>query len=517
MQYLPKIIAIKNGKEKVSYLVPELEPILSKTYGSIIYQEQVMQIFQSLAGYSLGQADIVRRYMSKKKVEKLAHEREAFIHGDEARGIPGCVKNGISEENANTLFDEMTEFAKYVFNKSHAAAYAMVAYMTAYLKWFYPVEYLSAAMNYSTLDKIPGLMADCKERGIKVLSPDINLSENEFAPLKNEILVGLGGIKNVGAGAEAILSERKKNGKFVSLKDFLLRCSKTDKKVKESLIGAGAFDCFSSNRMAINLIIEDASAAAKKLNEAQSELEELKSENIEGFTKRQKTSHKQKIENREKTIQQAKEQLQMLVIPTNLPEDKKAKLNKEKELLGIYVSGSPLDDYPSPKELKCDEISDLTEDKDVSIMGEIVGLRKVARKSDGSPMAFFTLEDKAGSIDCCCFTKAYAEYGIYCVEGDIVKLTGDVREDEEENKLVFYIKNIEPVAKKMSPLLLQVNDMMEWTEKVQPALQPYFDPAGCQLMIHDRLFNEVRECTQRVKPEIRSLGFPVVELSKSRD
>ena len=257
MDQIPRYIKNKLNPEHVEYTHPALEPILNVTYGCMVYQEQVMQIVRDLAGYSLGRADLVRRAMGKKKLDVMAKEREYFIHGQTDENgniiIPGCIRNGIDEASANKIFDEMAEFAKYAFNKSHAAAYAVVSYRTAYLKTYYPPEFMAATLNsfLGNLDKVPEYINECKRLNIEILSPSINKSYTKFAVYGNTIRFGLGSIKNVGIGAvELIVKERKERGEYKSFTDFCERISgeAVNKKCIESLIKAGAFDEFGKNR-----------------------------------------------------------------------------------------------------------------------------------------------------------------------------------------------------------------------------------------------------------------------------
>ena len=262
MDQIPRYVKGKLNPGHNEYTHPSLEPILNVTYGCMVYQEQVMQIVRDLAGYSLGRADLVRRAMGKKKLDVMAKEREVFIHGqvDEQGNVvvPGCVRNGIDEESANKIFDEMAEFAKYAFNKSHAACYAVVSYQTAYLKAYYPAEFMAAMLNsyLGNLDKVPIYIDDCKSLNIEILKPDINISNLKFTVdrTNNEngnIRFGLGSIKNVGiAPVEAIIKEREENGEFKDFTDFCERIEDTgvNKKCIESLIKAGAFDELGKNR-----------------------------------------------------------------------------------------------------------------------------------------------------------------------------------------------------------------------------------------------------------------------------
>ena len=272
MDFIPQYIRGKNHPETITYDCPQLEPILEPTYGCIVYQEQVMQIVRELGGYTLGRSDLVRRAMSKKKAEVMAKERQNFVYGNQAEGVPGCIANGISEAVANKIFDEMTDFARYAFNKSHAAAYAVVAYQTAWLKYYYPVEYMAALMT-SVIDN-PGKVAEyimsCRQMGIKILPPDINEGESGFSVKNGEIRYGLSAIKSVGRPViEAILEERKRGGRFTDLRNFAERLSgkEVNKRTVESFIKAGALDSLGGTRkqlMMVYVLVMDSVAQERK-------------------------------------------------------------------------------------------------------------------------------------------------------------------------------------------------------------------------------------------------------------
>lgn len=498
MQYLDKIVNVKHGKEPMTYLVPELEHILNKTYGSIIYQEQVMQICQDLAGYSLGGADMVRRYMSKKKKAKLEHEREAFINGEHSaeRDITGCVANGISAEAANALFDQMMAFAAYAFNKSHACAYAFVSYYTAWLKYHYPVEYLCAVMNNVPLDKIPGLIDDCKRFGIKVLPPNINESDKGFTVDGNDIVFGLNSIKNVGDSATPIIEERNAHGKFVSLKDFLKR-GHVKKDATESLISAGALDMFGQNRFAMVKVLPEFTKYLKKINDKEDAVtkkeEDLATLLTQEATMTAKEFEKKKanlekgIANAKAAADDARVNFNKLTVPV-IPENKKERLANEKELLGMYVSSHPLDEYPDADKLGAMPISDLVTANEITVFGIIKGLRKTTRKSDGKPMAFFKLEDRTGEVDINCFTTPYEQYGLDIEEDAVVKITGRCTEEEsffEEDELIkkISLKKLEVVKPIRQSILIHVSSMEQWTEEVYPLLKSFATDDGYNAVV----------------------------------
>ena len=328
MDFIPKYIKGKNEPESVTYVCKELEPILEPTYGCIVYQEQVMQIVQNLAGYTMGQADNIRRAMSKKKQYVIDAERQNFVYGNEEQGIKGCIANGISEQAANQIYDSMVDFAKYAFNKSHAAAYAVVAYQTAYLKYYYPVEFMAALMT-SVIDntrKVAEYIYSCRQMGIKVLSPDINEGEGRFLATKDGIRYGMYAIKSIGRQViDIILAEREANGKYTTLSDFLSRVAgrEVNKRAVENLIKAGACDGLDGNRqqmlLVYNTLIDNLNQEKKNSLAGQMSLFDL-------FSEEEKKAYEVRFPNVEEYT-------------------KEIKLGFEKEVLGIYLSGHPLEEY----------------------------------------------------------------------------------------------------------------------------------------------------------------------------
>ena len=479
LQYLDGVIDVKNGVKPMTFLCPELEPILGKTYGAIVYQEQVMQIFQDLAGYTLGGADMVRRFMSKKKADKLAHEKEAFISGDISRGIDGCVKRGISKEVAEELFNQMMDFAAYAFNKSHAAAYSFNAFITAYLKCYYPAEFFMAALNWADkIEKISGLMYEAANCGVKVLAPDVNLSDREFTVVDNNIRFGLSAIKGVSSSADDIISERSKKP-FSSFMDFLVRL-RLDSTTVNNLISAGAFDSFSNNRAAMKDMYLEVKDLTKKQREKLSFIasveallpvvETLKDNNeviayqedrgLKAEIKEVTTSGKleKRLENAKNTLVNINKNLSLCRLK-DIKEDNSKRMAEEKEFLGMYVTKHPMDYYPEAKDVNVKNIIEITTG-DYKAYGVISDLQIRNRKSDGAKMAFFKLEDKSGSIDVCVFTKAYSQFGDKLTEGKVVLLTGKVDEEEreigEDIELVykFIANSYDEVAEKKSSIMI---------------------------------------------------------------
>ncbi|MGN0165647.1 MAG: DNA polymerase III subunit alpha, partial [Lachnospiraceae bacterium] len=427
MDFIPKYIKGKNNKENIVYECPELIPILEPTYGCIVYQEQVMQIVRELAGYSYGRSDLVRRAMSKKKADVMERERRNFVYGNEAEGVPGCVANGISEDVANKIFDEMTDFAKYAFNKSHAACYAVVAYRTAYLKRYYPVEFMAALIS-SVIDnpgKVTTYVHDIKAMGIKLLPPDINLCRSEFSIDGNNIRYGLSAIKGLGKPViDAIVAEREQNGKFRDIKDFCERLSgkEVNKRTVESFIKAGAFDSLPGTRkqlMCIYLQVMDGVVREKKKNlSGQMTLFDFMEadDNEPG---------------------------DVMHYPDVGEYDRQELLALEKEVLGIYVSGHPLDDYadliePSITRLSSafmlDEDTNLPEVKqdNIEIIGGIVVDKTVKTTRSNTLMCFATIEDTAGTVEVVVFPKDYEKYKYMLMPDSKIFVKGRVSVEEDK-------------------------------------------------------------------------------------
>ena len=442
MDQIPRYIANKKDPEHAVYTHPALKPILEVTYGCMVYQEQVMQIVRELAGYSLGRADLVRRAMGKKKLDVMAKEREYFIHGQvDENGeiiIPGCVRNGIDEASANKIFDEMAEFAKYAFNKSHAAAYAVVSYRTAYLKAYYPAEFMAATLNsyLGNLDKVPMYIDECKRLNIQILKPEINKSQTKFTVEDGKIRFGLGSIKNVGfAVLDAIVKNREENGPFKDLGDFCERMQNdsVNKKCIESLIKSGSMDEFNQTRATLLASFEDI-------------VDTVNSSNKKGY----------------------KDQISMfdLVMGSNSEDDNledikynytvleefsdKELLSMEKEMLGLYITGHPLeslrDELEAQTTINTFKMTQINEEEQeeggsnntdyrdgqiVKIAGLVSSVKKKYTKTN-KIMAFVTLEDLYGSCEIIVFENSYLKAQELLVEDSTVMVEGrlSIREDE---------------------------------------------------------------------------------------
>ena len=422
MDSIPRFVANKLDPRKVTYKTPLLEPILRVTYGCIVYQEQVIEIFRSLGGYTMGQADNIRRAISKKKMKVIEAERKVFVYGDKDQGIPGAMAKGVPEQVAQSIYDEIVDFANYAFNKAHAVCYAVVAYQTAYLKCHYPKQYMAALMT-SVLDsasKISGYIAECKDMGIPVLPPDINSSVDNFSVEGDSIRFGLGAVKNVGRNLiRSMVSKRNEGGKFRSLEEFIERMGEGElnKRAVENFIKCGAMDCFGYYRtqlLAVYDTMMDSIAATRK-------------KNIEG-----QMGMFAMLDEDEPSVS--------IPIP-KLNEMRKADLMQlEKETTGIYLSGHPMDDYRHllknthvvPMGRLLDEESHYQDDQIVSVAG-IVQSVKMKTTRNNSMMAYVTVEDDTASLEMLAFSNVLNQYGGYLAENQPVVITGrlSLRDDKE--------------------------------------------------------------------------------------
>ena len=468
MDQIPRYIKNKLNPEHAEYTHPALEPILKVTYGCMVYQEQVMQIVRDLAGYSLGRADLVRRAMGKKKLDIMAKEREIFIHGQKDENgniiVPGCVRNGIDEKSANKIFDEMAEFAKYAFNKSHAAAYAVVSYRTAYLKAYYPEEFMAATLNsyLGNLDKVPIYVDECRRMNIEILKPDVNKSFTKFTVDNSKIRFGLGSIKNVGiAVVDSIVRERQQNGEYKSFTDFCERVQDeaVNKKCIESLIKAGTFDEFGQTRSTLlasfESIIDTIQNSARRSFKGQVTMFDLDAMESDD-----------------------KEELKYSFTELKEYEDKDL-LSMEKEMLGIYISGHPLEkireqiikatniDTMKMKEIKeeLDSTGSTTKYKDgqnVKYAGIISSVKKKYTKSN-KLMAFVTIEDLYGSAEIIVFESVYQSAANLLTVDSIVLVEGrlSIREDEDVKIVARAIKELSNETEKQKILRINITDLEE--------------------------------------------------------
>ena len=489
MDFIPNYIKGKNNKDSVVYDCPQLEPILKPTYGCIVYQEQVMQIVRDLAGYSWGRSDLVRRAMSKKKASVMEQERKFFIYGNPDENVPGCVANGIDEKVANKIFDEMTDFAQYAFNKSHAACYSLVTYQTAYLKYHYPVEYMAALMTsvVNNTAKVSGYILAARQMNLQLLPPDVNASEYEFTVEDGKIRFGLSAIKNLGRPTiQAICAERAANGIFKSLQDFLTRmCQDVNKRTVESLIKAGACDAFSTRRRPMVMIY------AQMLDEA---------------LKKSKDDISGQMSLFDFADESEKESLE-IPLP-DVPEfTKEELLGFEQEVLGVYVSGHPLDEYAKmwkkhttamSTDFEVDEESGTAKAQDGShvTIGGMITNRTVKTTKTGKLMAFLTIEDLVGSVEVLIFPRDYDKYQKTLEHADKVFITGRVTANAasdgsmENGKLIA--ESIQDFADVPRILWIKFDNLSKYNEEKADLRKELLESVG-----HDRVIIYCQEEKQK--------------------
>ncbi len=431
MDFIPQYIKGKNHPEEISYDCQELKPILEATYGCIVYQEQVMQIVRDLAGYTLGRSDLVRRAMSKKKASVMAKERQNFVYGNPEEGVPGCISKGIREDIANKIYDEMTDFAKYAFNKSHAAAYAVVSYQTAWLKYYYPVEFMAALMTscIENPSKVAEYILHCRQMGISMLPPDINHSEGNFSVENRGIRYGLTAVKGIGKPVmEAIVEERSKNGDFISLKDFCQRLSgkEVNKRTIENFIKSGALDGLGGTRKQFMMIYPQV-------------MDSVNQEKKSSMTGQMSLFDIMGVEER-KSFE--------IKMPNVGEYSKEMKLNFEKEVLGVYISGHPLEEYEQSWKKNISAVtSDFLPDEDTGmpkvldgakhVIGGMITEKTIKYTKNNKIMAFLTLEDLVGTVEVVVFPKDYEGNAHLIEEDSKVFIQGRVNaEDDKPSKLI---------------------------------------------------------------------------------
>ena len=471
MDFIPKYIRGKNNASSVTYSCPQLEPILEPTYGCIVYQEQVMQIVRELGGYTLGRSDLVRRAMSKKKQAVMEKERANFIYGNEEEQVPGCVAKGIPEEVASKIYDEMMDFAKYAFNKSHAACYAVVAYQTAFLKYYYPVEFMAALMT-SVIDnseKVAEYIMVCKSMGIAILPPDINQGESGFSVNGRSIRYALTAIKSVGRPViDAVVEERRERGPYVNLKDFITRVAQKDvnKKAMENFIKAGAFDSLPGTRkqfMSAYVQIMDHIIKDRKNNMAgQMSLFDLVDD-----------SQKEEFD---------------VKLPDVGEYSKEMLLSFEKEVLGVYISGHPLEEWEELWKkgitnttadfmLKEEDGETVVKDNMSVTIGGMIADKKIKYTKNDKIMAFLTLEDLLGSVEVIVFPKDYEKYHEKLTEDNKVFIKGRVSlEEDKDGKLIC--ERVTPFDEVQRKLWIKFKTRQEYEENVGELYKMLADSDG---------------------------------------
>lgn len=460
MDFIPKYVKGKHNRDTITYDCPELESILSPTYGCIVYQEQVMEIVRKLAGYSFGRSDLVRRAMSKKKSDVMERERKNFVYGNEEEGVKGCVANGISQETANKIFDEMIDFAKYAFNKSHAAAYAVISYQTAYLKCYYPVEFLAALLTsvLGNVSKISEYSLNSRQLGIEILPPDINEGESNFSVSGHNIRYGLSAIKGLGKPViDCIIEERQAKGPYTSLRDFAYRLSgkEVNKRTIENFIKAGAFDSLPGTRKQKMMIYVDV---------------------LDGINQERKNAMSGQLSLFDFVSEEDKKSYEVK-LPDVGEYDKETLLSFEKEVLGIYVSGHPLEEYKPIWEKNITrstadfELDDETgevkvRDGESVVIGGMITGKSVKSTRTNSMMAFITLEDLFGTTEVIIFPKDYEANRSYLEIDQKVFVRGKAAVEEDKPAKVI-CQSIIPFDKVPKEIWVKYKDKADFVKNEQ--------------------------------------------------
>ncbi len=525
MDFIPQYIRGKNNADNVTYECPQLEPILKPTYGCIVYQEQVMQIVRDLAGYSWGRSDLVRRAMSKKKADVMEKERHNFIYGNEDEGVEGCVKRGIPEAVAGRIYDEMTDFAKYAFNKSHAACYAVIAYRTAYLKTYYPVEFMAALMTsvIDSTDKVSAYIYSCRQMGIRIMPPDINESYEGFSVEDGRVRFGLSAIKSLGhAVIGELVEERNAGGPFKSLDDFVRRmCGVINKKSLENLILSGAFDN-----------VENKSRRAMA----------IKSADLLDYTTKQNKDDivgQMNLFNYLPTDNTQESGAPIGITIPDIDEFPKAELlENEKEVLGVYVSGHPLEEDMNLWKSRTDVISTdfeaeseggeckVVEGKKYNAGGIITEIKTIITKK-GQPMAFITLEDMIGNMEVVVFPNVYAQYRDVITEGAKIFVSGNASVDASTGEAKLLADKIASFADVPKKLWIRYADEASYNNGretlKQKLAQEMLSPEGTDQVVvyceaekqmHNWSLDERTKVTARMLEELKiMLGAGNVEVT----
>lgn len=466
MDFIPQYIKGKNDRHSIQYACPQLEKILAPTYGCIVYQEQVMQIVMELAGYTMGRSDLVRRAMSKKKGDVMERERQNFVYGNEEEGVLGCIHNGIAEDTAHKIFDDMIDFAKYAFNKSHAAAYAVVSYQTAYLKCYYPIEFMAALLTsvLGNPTKVAGYIIECRQMGIAILPPDVNEGNSGFSVSNGRILYGLSAIKSLGKPViEAVIQERKAKGKFKSLKDFVERLSnkEVNKRTIESFIKSGAFDSLHATRKQMMLSYSSI---------------------IDSFHQEKKQSITGQITFFDFMGEEEKQAYEV-TYPDVGEYDKQELLALEKDVLGVYISGHPLEDYMDSIQknitatttdfiMDGEEIETRVKDEHIYVIGGLITNKTVKITKYNQNMAFLTIEDLYGTVEVIVFPREYTRYQNILEIDAKVYIRGRASISEEEGKLIC--DTIIPFEQVPKEVWIQFQNKQQFIEQA-PSLYRMFE------------------------------------------
>lgn len=480
LQYIDEITAVKNGEKKPKYVIPEMADVLSETYGKPVYQEQLMAIFSQFAGFSLGEADIIRRYMSKKQTDKFVKYQDKFIDG--------LVEHGAERKKAEDFWAELVKFSEYAFNKSHSTAYAWLAYATAYLKLHYPEAYAVGSLNYPATNKFESTLKEFLSIGIKFAVPDVNKALETFALASGKIIYGLSSIAGMKKAADRIVEERNANGRYLSFVEFVMRAH-IPKNIVKNMIKAGCFDSLHNNRKELmdsfDFVDDLAAKIRKKRDLLDKEADPMKRKRIT-----------ESIENYESKLEDWCE-------PTC--EDKWQRLRDEREILGHFISEHPLDAITIPKGMKVNPLNNLKR-FDNTILAYASNVQIRHKKSDGKEFAYFDVEDKTGKMTCACFSKTYESCGCNITPDSILVVKGDLRYDKEKDTEFLCIKDVLPFEEEPKYVEISVPSRSVWNERKDIVL-PYSEQNGDRLVVFLEDEHMYLKTDYRVSRDITAANF----------
>lgn len=515
MQYIDDLTAVKHGRKKPVYIANGLKEILAPTYGYPIYQEQVMQIFNRIAGFSLGEADIIRRAMSKKKLSVLTDEKTDYY----GKFIRGLMANGASKEDAEAFWTQLLDFANYAFNKSHAACYADIAYKTAWLKLHYPAEYMSSVMRLADYDEYPALVEECKSLGVQILPPDINQSDVHFSATSDgNIRFGLGDIKGIGNACDTV-TEARAEGPFVSIRDIAIRVPSIKQSAYSLLIRTGAFDSFcGGNRTALLAWIDDFLDAHGKSIAKTNKLYELKNQLSEATDKKTQAKLNRSIQACEKSIAELSE-IMASPIASYAEKNTEQQLEDEYTLLGYYVSGSPWDKFASAaaKVKNVTPVSELDGEGNYTLCGIIKSVRRLLRKKDSKPFASFVLFDAGGTTEITCYTQEYERLKDMIIDGNAVRVVVKARMSDYNGESVLKLNavSMSPLQAEEKKLVYHGSSIADWIDNYGLLLS-YRSDSGFNLYFHDALTGDLRKADfrvdERIVDELKSLDMVITKL-----
>ena len=486
LQYIDEIVEVANGNKKPTYIIPELEDIFGTTYGKPIYQEQILQVFNRFAGFTLGEADIIRRIMAKKKHDELVKYKDKFISG--------FVSSGASIPDAEAFWEELLQFASYTFNKSHSAAYSYLVFYTAYLKTYYPTYFMASLMNYQNAEKLTTYVADCKRMGIKIKPVDINTGSIGFKAGKDFVKFGFSSLKGIGNSSEVIIEKRSEKP-FTSFKDFVLRTN-LDTDCLDTLIRAGACDCWCGNRIALIQAVEPLKQFTAKITKNEKDFAIINNTDISKLNTKSKATFERKKASCEIALNEWKSKFREFTIDSTIYENKFERLSNEKKLYGTFITGNPLNDYPAYKKMRNKSIVEAT--GFCTISGICEGYKKSVSKNK-KEYAIFNLIDETDEIKCVAFQNVIPELEEILKKSSVISISGNLKEENEVRSII--VNKVSAVPIKVDKCVISVPNIVAWAERGMSAINDYVvenSEYSLELLIYDESLSEFRVLNNKI-------------------